>query len=73
MKFFRADRKMFNQGAGARAAWSRSFLPEAGVGSGTSDVRSCPKKWRLRNRNTGYKIKTNYLLYTDWTAVSASL
>ena len=29
MKFFRADRKMFNQGAGARAAWSRSFLPEA--------------------------------------------
>ena len=34
---------------GAGAAWSRPNLVGAGVGSGTSDFRSRPKKWRLRN------------------------
>ena len=48
---------------GAGAAWSRLFLPwsqsrsqpnlvGAGVGSGTSDFRSLPKKWRLRNTDS---------------------
>ena len=43
---------MLVYGAGAAFfGWSRSRtnLVGAGVGSGTSDFRSRPKKWRLRN------------------------
>ena len=44
IKFFRSEMK--NDNVRSR---SRPFLPGAGVGSGTSDVRSHLKKWRLHN------------------------
>ena len=51
-------------------AWSRSRpnLVGAGVGSGTSDFRSRPKKWRLRNtvlKTPGSRAVDPHSFYAD--------